>query len=270
MGDFSKYLKSKVSVDNRALNKEVWNTMLSKLSSQNSILEIGGGTGTMYQRLSNVTTLPHYTLIDQDAELVEIANSKFKSDTFQAITKDLHEIIKEAPQQYDFLIAHAVLDLFDLKETLPQILSLLKPGGYFYFTLNFDGESILEPLINPALDKRIMDTYHQSMDDRIINGKVSGDSKSGRHLFKLLSDQNASVLAMGSSDWVVFPTDKAYPNEESYFLKFILETIFNELKGRENFKVSELENWYAKRLQQVDDGQLLYIAHQIDYFGQIQ
>lgn len=269
MNSFAKYLDSKRSVDDRALNKQVWNVMAEQLPNLKSIIEIGGGSGTMYQRLldANLIKDQQYTLIDQVEELVDIANHSFKDHNFKAIHVDLFDFIDNKEQQFDLIIAHAVLDLFDLSVSLPTILSLLKPGGYFYFTLNFDGESIFEPILNEELDHIILKAYHQSMDDRIINGKISGDSKSGRHLFKLLTANNAKSSAIGASDWVVFSYENKYPSKEAFFLKFILETIFNELQNHPEIPLSELTEWYQQRLQQVADGSLLYIAHQLDYFG---
>ena len=272
MNSFAKYLDSKRSVDDRALNKQVWNAMSEQIRNVKSIIEIGGGSGTMYQRLldANLIKDQEYVLIDQVEELVNIANHSFRDYNFKAIQSDLFKFIDTNKQEFDLIIAHAVLDLFDLSVSLPTILSLLKPNGYFYFTLNFDGESIFEPILNEDLDYIILKAYHQSMDDRIINGKISGDSKSGRHLFKLLTANNAKPSAIGASDWVVFSQEKQYPHKEAFFLKFILETIFNELKNHPDIAVLDLKNWYEQRLQQVDDGSLLYIAHQLDYFGRFE
>jgi SAM-dependent methyltransferase len=269
MNSFAKYLESKKSVDDRALNQQVWNAMAEQMPNVKSIIEIGGGTGTMYQRLldANLIKDQKYILIDQGAELVAIANQSFENHNFKAVHSDLFDFINNNEEKFDLIIAHAVLDLFDLSVSLPTILSLLKPGGNFYFTLNFDGESIFEPIINEDLDFKIMKHYHQSMDDRIINGKVSGDSKSGRHLFKLLTANHAKSTAIGASDWVVFSQDHQYPNKEAFFLIFILDTIFNELENHPEIPLPELTSWYNQRLQQVDDGSLLYIAHQLDYFG---
>ena len=45
----------------------------------------------------------------------------------------------------DVLIANAVLDLVDVPAVLPGLLRLLVPGGVYWFTINYDGESIFEP-----------------------------------------------------------------------------------------------------------------------------
>jgi len=46
-------------------------------------------------------------------------------------------------RKWDVLIAHAFLDLMDISAPLPMLLSLLKPGGLFYSTIQFDGATVL-------------------------------------------------------------------------------------------------------------------------------
>ncbi len=53
---FIRYLAAKKSVDDRALNRHVWETLKSSLAAQVAetpvrILEIGAGIGTMVERL---------------------------------------------------------------------------------------------------------------------------------------------------------------------------------------------------------------------------
>ena len=95
-----------------------------------------------------------------------------------------------------------------------------------WLTVNFDGVTSLEPLLDPDLDARIERLYHRSMDTR----PSGGDSQAGRHLFKHLSQVGAEILSAGSSDWVVYPVDGQYPDDEAYFLQFILH-FFEENLG---------------------------------------
>jgi hypothetical protein len=68
------------------------------------------------------------------------------------------------------------------------------------------------------------------MDERIINGKPAGDSKTGRKLFTQLQSAGLKILAAGSSDWIVYSTEGYYPQGEAYFLHYIIHTIHEELK----------------------------------------
>jgi hypothetical protein len=57
------------------------------------------------------------------------------------------------------------------------------------------------------------------MDERIRGGQPAGDSRTGRHLFAHLKAAGASILASGSSDWVVYASDGRYPDEEAHFVR---------------------------------------------------
>ena len=81
---------------------------------------------------------------------------------------------KDNPHSCDLLIASSFLDLIDFNTDLAVILSALKPGGLFYFAINFDGATILEPEIDPALDSLIESLWHETMDTRVMDGKRGG------------------------------------------------------------------------------------------------
>ena len=99
------------------------------------------------------------------------------------------------------LIANAVLDLVDVPAILPGLLRLLVPGGVYWFTINYDGESIFAP--GHPHDNQVMQAYHRDMDERVRYGRPAGDSRTGRRLFHYLRAAGAPALAAGASDWVV-------------------------------------------------------------------
>jgi len=146
---------------------------------------------------------------------------------------------------------------------------VLKPGGLCYFTINFDGATIFEPVIDPALDAQIETLYHRSMDERITDGQPSGDSRSGRHLFHLLPRAGVEILAAGSSDWVVFGRGGSYPADEAYFLHAILHFVEVTLTGHPELDQKDFARWMTERRRQIAAGELVYIAHQMDFVGQI-
>ncbi|GAB4268924.1 MAG: class I SAM-dependent methyltransferase [Candidatus Promineifilaceae bacterium] len=272
---FPRYLAAKKSVDDRALNTHVWAAMRQWLRQQPQpvrILEIGAGIGTMAERMDDagLLTNAHYTAVDTMPENIATAQTRLASRSLnlslQAI--DLFDFMAQNQgQTWDMLIAHAFLDLMDIPATLPKLFQLLRPGGGFYFTLNFDGTTILEPTIDARLDARIEALYHRSMDTRTINGKQSGDSKSGRHLFPLLRQAGSTIMAAGSSDWVVFAGENGYPADEAYFLHFILHFFETTLTGHPELDAGQFANWLAARRAQIAAGELVYIAHQLDFFG---
>src|SRR5215475_11135860 len=81
----------------------------------------------------------------------------------------------------DVLIANAVLDLVDVSTVLPGLLRLLVPGGVYWFTINYDGESIFAP--GHPHDDQVMRAYHRDMDERFRYGRPPGISRRGRGLF---------------------------------------------------------------------------------------
>jgi hypothetical protein len=167
----------------------------------------------------------------------------------------------------DVLIANAVLDLVDVPAILPGLLRLLVPGGGYWFTINYDGESIFAPA-HPR-DDQVMRAYHRDMDERVRYGRPAGESRTGRHLFHQLRAAGAPALAAGSSDWVVSAgPDGNYPADEADFLRSILSTIQDALRRRQDWvDPADLADWLAVRGRQLATGELVYIAHQLDFAG---
>jgi SAM-dependent methyltransferase len=286
--DYTRYLAAKTSVDDRALNRQVLSE-LSRLmpSAAPRVLEIGAGLGTMVARLLDwgVIGAGEYTLLDVDLELLNNSRQWLRD---WAATRGLRcELSPEGlrvgdlrvrfvpaelgnyldaghGQPADVLIANALLDLMDVPAVLPGLLRLLAPGGVYWFTINYDGESIFEP--GHPRDGQIMRAYHRDMDERVRYGRPAGDSRTGRHLFHQLRAAGAPPLASGSSDWVVHAApDGAYPHDEAYFLGSILRTVVDALEDR--VEPVELAEWVAARERQLACGELVYIAHQLDLVG---
>jgi hypothetical protein len=107
------------------------------------------------------------------------------------------------------------------------------------------------------------------MDARLCGGRPSGSSVTGRRLFRRLQEAGARVAAAGSSDWVVFPGPEGYPGDEAYFLHFIIDTISGALNGHPELEISRFKAWVAQRHRQIESGELIYVAHQLDVMGYI-
>jgi SAM-dependent methyltransferase len=288
---FTRYLAAKKSVDDRALNRQVWRTLQAALpDSRLHILELGAGIGAMVERIVEwdlLRTAAVYTAVDNEPDNIAHLYQRlpqfgftrqddylrWQNDgrdlTVYPQTADIRQIAADPAQQgrWDLLIAHAVLDLLPLDRLLAPLLGLLKPGGLFYFTINFDGETIFEPLLDPILDAEIMRLYHASMDNRLIDGERSGDSRAGRHLFQQLMAAGGHILAAGSSDWVVYGQDGRYPADEAYFLHCILQMLAQTLRPAPELDPGQFAPWLSQRQAQIERGELVYIAHQLDFVG---
>lgn len=289
--DFTRYLASKRTVDDRALNRHVWQTLADAVAGALPpdrplrVLEVGAGIGTMVERVvewelfSDSSYEVAYTAIDSEEGNIEAArrrlahliSSKEAGLQVRLQTADLYAFAarRENRQRFDLIIAHALLDLLHLPTALPILLQMARPAGLFYFSINFDGATLFLPEVDPALDSRIEALYHRSMDTRITDGQPSGDSRTGRRLFHALRACGAEVLAAGSSDWVVHALDGAYPHDEAYFLSCILNFVESTLRGHPELDAGEFGEWLAMRRRQVARGELMYVAHQLDYCGRV-
>lgn len=288
---FPHYLAAKRSVDDRALNRPVWDALHQAVTATRrqhqqpyQVLELAAGIGTMAERVLDwgLFTAPpgpvHYTAIDALPANIAAAQQRLHHlpdwFTLRLQTADVFDFCTR-PQEtgrYDLLIAHAFLDLLDIPAALPRLRKLLRPGGLFYFTINFDGVTSLQPALDTA-DAAIEAAYHRTMDERITAGQPSGDSRTGRHLFGHLAAAGYQVQAAGSSDWVVHPVAGVYPADEAYFLHFIVHTMYGALQNDPAVAntpgSAAFEHWIAARHAQIERGELIYIAHQLDFMGHI-
>jgi SAM-dependent methyltransferase len=301
---FINYLKAKKRVDDRALNLRVLKTLVNNLPPDTQdapihILEIGSGIGTMLERLLEWELCSHafYTAIDLDSQNIThckrymsewALHQKFtfeeqgehgfclkrfgKVIQVELETIELMEFIahESSGRKWDLIMAHAFLDLVDIPLVIPPLLTLLVNEGLFYFTLNFDGITILEPILTPEFDRQVIDLYHQSMDLRRLKGSHSGSSRSGRQLLNYLISTSNTILSAGGSDWVVYPQNGKYHVDEAYFLHYIIHTIFEELKSHPKLDPHKFQSWVNQRHLQIERGELVFIAHQLDVLGRVK
>ncbi len=280
---YPRYLRSKRTVDDRALNRDVMEAVLAGLPSDRPvrIAELGGGVGTMVDRLIETGRISNadYVLVDTQAEFLEDANT-LAAQWRQGLTRNLttavpgvsfevstrhvplEDWIAREDSTFDLIIAHAVLDLVDVETVLPRLFERLAPSGVFWPTINFDGETIFMP--KDPRDGALMDAYHLSMDERVRDGRPSGSSTAGRELFGHIRAAGGSIVRAGSSDWVVFSGTDGYESDEAYFAHHIIHTVEQEL-GTHPTLADSVRGWGELRHAQVESGELVYIAHQLDF-----
>lgn len=292
---FDRYLAAKKSVDDRALNGRVWQALARALPPQSEdeplrVLEAGAGIGTMIERMISGGLLNNalYTAVDSQEQnkacarrrLLEWSKDQGLSFTEEStdrwrifgkgkrieidfVSKDILDFTSARRGKWDLLVANAFLDLLDVPATLPLLFKRLSRGGIFYFTINFDGLTILEPAIDPEFDEMVLELYHRSMDER------NGESRTGRRIFAHLRNAGAHILDSGASDWVVFAGPGGYPEDEAYFLHYIVNDMRRAVMKYPEIGQRRLDDWIAARHGQIERGELTYVAHQLDFLGRL-
>jgi SAM-dependent methyltransferase len=276
-----RYLDAKRTVDDRALNRNVLGVFAELVKGLPAppprILELGAGLGNMVSRLADGTWIgdARYTLVDRDGEALRAAAVSSDADV-ELVESDVFAFLDGlldgfldgfldgggagARAPFDAVIANAFLDLVDVPALLPMLWRAMRPGAPFWFSINFDGETVFLPELPE--DGEVFALYHRTMDQRVRDGRRAGESRTGRHLLEQLPRGGATLAAAGSSDWVVFAAaDRRYPADEAYFLHHIVHTIDVALAA------PRFEPWIAARHAQIERGQLIYIAHQLDIAG---
>jgi hypothetical protein len=294
--DFSpRYLAAKKSVDDRALNRYVWESLCRVMPQAGRlapirILEIGAGIGTMLARAidwglltGNATYVitdcvagllhearhylsnwagrhgHHLSWSDDERGRLQTANAEVSLLFAVAGAKELADGC-DGLGPFDLLIAHAVLDLIDFPALLPRLLLRLEGSGLAYLTGNFDGETVFLPEYDGEEEKEIIGRYHASMEARL-----SGASRTGRRLLTFLQTPGLELLAAGSSDWLVHPESGCYRDDEEFFLQAIIATVEQELRGKNGIPPAALRAWTDRRRQQVQAATLTFFARHLDF-----
>jgi len=289
--DYREYLAIKQAIDDRSLNPSVWQALAAMLNSQANgpefrILEIGAGTGSMILRLLDAGLLNHcqYFAVEREPGFDRVAENDLsvwagahgfmmeavgpscwtlknaeKVIKVQWLSADILELASVfEPGYFDLLIGHAIVDLLPVPACLPGLLKLVKPGGGYYFSLNFAGVTSFSSA-DPR-DLEITAAYHRDMDMR-FPGIAWRASQTGQVLGRWLKGQGHLILAAGDSDWQL-SSDSALGIAENLFIGNILDTMEKALVGRDG-----LEDWLKLRRQQVASGTLLLFVANRDYFG---
>ena len=293
---FQRYLRAKRTVDDRALDRRVVGRLREAVRDRAAattepfrVVDAGAGIGTMLTRAVEWDLLPdgniEYVAVDIDGENIDAIRShveqwangretiRLGSDPFsietaqQSITVRtvVDDVVTHAGKMdptADLLVGVALLDLVEFEE-LGTLLGCLASGGLCYFPITFDGATRFRPR-HPA-DDLIESRYHDHMDQ-----KPGGNSQAGGDVLTAVQRmERATLLDAGGSDWIVRPIDGEYPSDEAYFLRHIVDSVesaVGELAGED---LPELNDWLDQRRAQIDDGELLYLTHQLDVLGRV-
>jgi len=259
-----RYLEAKRTVDDRAIDRRVRDRLLDELPDAPQILEAGAGTGATVSRLRDWgITAGEYLGVDRDPDVLELARDRraaecdgeridggFRVDDLTVRFERGDALDVDAERGADLVVAQAFLDLVPITDALDAFAAALKPGGLLYAPITFDGETVFQP-DHPA-DEAVVEAYHDHVD-----GLPGRDARAGRHLLDRCRERDGDLLAVGASDWVVYPP---YPADERAFLATILEFVDDAVAGTD----VEADEWLRTRRRQLDAGRLSYVAHGYD------
>ncbi len=299
MTTLPEFLTAKRTVEDRALNRRVWERFVDELAARSGddpvrIVEVGVGTGSMIARLADWEALPptvSYRAVDLDADTVDSARKQLpewlrdagytvdeQSDRLRAHRIDSDdsertiEITLEVGDGFaiddeaDAVIAAAVLDLVELGPAVDDLKELLADGGLLYAPITFNGHTSFLP--RDPVDDRIERLYHRHMDE--IRDQ-SGSSRAGQQLLKTLPAAGYTVLEAGGADWVIRPVDGAYPVAESTALEHLLATVDGALADypADVIEPSTRTYWIERRREQLARGELTLVAHHLDVLARL-
>lgn len=289
--DYVRYLKVKKTIDDSSLNGRVWKAMADWMNQRGReeaplrILEIGAGIGTMIERLLDAGLLHQcvYTALEMEPGFREAAFDHldgwrrargfrlhrespdywrldntacdFKIHWVTGDALEVHE--RFAPDAFDLVIGHAVIDLLPVTRCLPVLLTRVRPGGACYFSVNYAGQTIFQP--PHPFDETVIRAYHRDMDACFPDDDWQ-PSQTGRRLGSWLSAQGHRLVAEGESDWKL--PRNAMDADTVQFIANILDTIETALAG-----LPELPDWMAARRRQLQSGALQFRAANRDCFA---
>lgn len=274
--DFSIYLQSKWKLDSKSLHPRLLGELKEYIRSGMQILDLGAGNGAMLNRLFRELEDCEYHALDMNPALLEEINTASlpKRMKLQTVAADAQEFLNEcSAESYDVIISHMFLDLVNIPEIMPQIRRNLKPGGWGYFSMVYDGNSRFFP--SHPMDSHVMGLYNGSMKDSRRDG-----SRAGRELLQYCSkDAGLEVLDAGASDWMIVPRQEGYADGEWYVLSSLLEffhQVLSENEGKAELaphgdesgtdigSSRTLMDWLTTRRAQLDAHTLGFANSQVD------
>ena len=222
---YARYLTAKTTVDDRALNRQV----LAELGRLMPAVRRGcWRSAPAWGRwwpgcwTGESSSAGEYILLDADRQLLECSRrwlrdwaaarglrSDLRPDGLQVgdlrvrlVHAELGDYLAAAATEpADVLIANAVLDLVDVPAVLPGLLRLLVPGGVYWFTINYDGESIFAP--GHRHDDQVMRPTTATWTSASATAGQPAKAARAAACSTTCATAGAPALAAGSSDWVV-------------------------------------------------------------------
>ncbi len=294
-----RYLAAKRTVDDRSVNSRVRDALTTAVSASPTVYDAGAGTGVWLSRLLDWQVVPaSYHGVDTDASLLDAARNRradeladrgfavadgpengFRADD-TTVRFTAGDALAATASTVDLVMAGSFLDLAPVENALDRFETVTTDGGLVYAPATFDGGTFFAPT-HPA-DDLVERLYHADI-DRTPGRSVTA----GRSAMAAFRDRPGTLLAVGSADWVVRPTDAGgYPNDEAYFLDRILGYVADTLVAPSVERLSNLDpttvavsafarerapdetdaitDWLVARREAFQHRRLSYVAHHLD------
>lgn len=173
-----KYFMKAYEVISREVNE--WFS-LSKLSSEDVILEFGGGEGFLTINLSSVSPA-RFIFIEKNEHMIDLARKNFDEAGISSRVDLILSEVETAPvadESVSFIIARGVIQFTDYRKVFDNILKWLKPGGVAF--------------VGWGLGKNLPDDYTELLKQR-KSRKASEKGDKGADKFGLIQLEGYKYL----------------------------------------------------------------------------
>lgn len=306
-GDF---LETKRQLDHESMSNSIWSTLKKEIKKRSEwkqrwpkrILDCGCGSGAMIHHLiKRGIKFDEYHGIDIQKGLLKKAEQKLMAGDFRKLTlaPQFHALsvydlrVASNSEEYttrrgvfdkpfDLVCAQSLAEHVDVDRMLGNIWTALDQKGLLLLPINYDGETIFEPVQDRYIEERIIRNFNNlAISGQVYEGCVGGNAYCGRQLYHALGKNGFRVIDFRSEDWVIIPSgvEEPYTKDVIEFLKTIIHAIADAnkinamnrlslLRGTDfgepsSIEESLIEEWRESRLKQLNDGILVYICHQM-------
>ena len=300
--EYTKYLKAKEEVDKRALNRCVLNKFNRTLHATHSpvtILELGGGTGAMMQRILHEWdgSSLEYHFVDASSSHIEAARQEvdtwmYQQGQFKEATtaygrrlhctrndgtveihlreQDAFQALDHISARVDVIVAQSFLDLIHIPTLLDRLNDVCVADAVAYFPIHVNGSTRFLPTTQRAIDRHIEHIYHDSMNARETRHGPAGGASTGQKLLHAIPAHGGSIRAAGGSDWIIYPdAHGAYGSQDRYFLRKMLDFFDDEIGSSSEISEETGSEWIETRRAQLQRGELSLVAHHIDVLARL-
>lgn len=277
---FSEYLEAKRAADERARDQRTFELFLESLNADAAprVVDAGTGTGAMARRL--LTALPDSDCkvigIDTSAEGIEAASAT--SEVAPAagqmhepdrLTFKLMSLFSSHAQKtlrpLAAITAHSFVDEFPPDLFLSTCAQLLDGDGLIYTSLTYNGRTEFWPESADAeYERRLLELYDRSMDEREFEGKATGGSRGASRLLAAAERHGFSIVSFGGSDWCIQPRHSEYTDGDERLLKGMVDFVANEANSHGEMDVSRTEAWRQERKEHIRGQRLRLMVHHLD------